>query len=184
MGLNTKQITMNKKELSKQLFDTYHSFIEYINSLTEKEFTARINDKWAAGQQLEHILKSTDPLAQILGLKEVIVSKFGVIDRPILSEENIIKNYTNALAKGGKAPKIFEPDNVAWDQKEVLNKRLSDSVDQIIKHLEQYDENELDSLVLKHPLLGKMTIREMLCFSYYHVNHHRKAITHNLSQLS
>ena len=41
------------------------------------------------------------------------------------------------------------------------------------------DEEDLDNYILPHPLIGKTTIREMLYFTIYHVQHHHKAIVDN-----
>jgi hypothetical protein len=38
----------------------------------------------------------------------------------------------------------------------------------------------LDLLILPHPLLGKLTLREMLYFTLYHVEHHEKQVLENL----
>ena len=35
-------------------------------------------------------------------------------------------------------------------------------------------EKDLDFYVLPHPLIGKLTLREMLFFCIYHVQHHHK----------
>ena len=36
----------------------------------------------------------------------------------------------------------------------------------------KWSESDLDEYVLPHPLLGDLTIRNMLQFSYYHLEHH------------
>ena len=35
-------------------------------------------------------------------------------------------------------------------------------------------KKQLDHYLLPHPLLGKITLREMLFFSAYHIQHHTK----------
>ncbi len=42
--------------------------------------------------------------------------------------------------------------------------------------LEKFDEIERDTYILPHPLLGKLTIREMLYFTIYHVAHHKELV--------
>jgi len=47
------------------------------------------------------------------------------------------------------------------------------------------DEDDLDRVMLPHPLLGKLTLREMLFFTIYHVEHHlgilRQGLGHDVS---
>jgi len=42
--------------------------------------------------------------------------------------------------------------------------------------LENYTELELDSITIPHPLLGKLTIREMFYVMSYHPLHHKMQI--------
>lgn len=41
--------------------------------------------------------------------------------------------------------------------------------------------DELDKYILPHPLLGKLTIREMMYFTIYHVEHHKKLTERGLN---
>lgn len=54
-------------------------------------------------------------------------------------------------------------------------------LDQLIKSIQKYSEQELDQTILPHPLLGKITLREMLYFTIYHVEHHHHLTKNNLS---
>ncbi|WP_231962837.1 DinB family protein [Polaribacter sp. KT25b] len=37
-------------------------------------------------------------------------------------------------------------------------------------------EKNLDTLVLPHPLMGKMTVREIIMWTAYHTEHHTKTL--------
>jgi hypothetical protein len=45
----------------------------------------------------------------------------------------------------------------------------------------KFSEKDLDTLILPHPLLGKVTLREMLYFTIYHVQHHVEQVKTNLA---
>ena len=164
---------MNRTELILNFKEAHLVFVGSINRLSKDSFLARFEEKWSAGQQLEHLIKSIEPLAKVLGAKDFIVSKFGTIDRPLWKYTELIKNYKQVLQEGGKAPAQFLPSEVSFDQKESLSTALIDHVETIIESLKSYSDEELESLVLIHPLLGKLTIREMLQFITYHVGHHQ-----------
>ena len=52
-------------------------------------------------------------------------------------------------------------------------KKLSALINKLNKKIDSFDEKDLDRYILPHPLLGKLTIREMLFFTVYHVQHHQ-----------
>ena len=58
--------------------------------------------------------------------------------------------------------------------------KLKKKVGQLTAQVARFSEEELDQLILPHPLLGKLTLREMLYFTIYHVKHHEKTIQRNL----
>ena len=174
---------MNRTEVIINLKEVHQVFVGYINTLSEESFVARFGEKWSAGQQLMHLIKSIAPLAQVLGAKSFIASTFGIIDRPAIEYTELIKKYKLALQEGGKAPSQFLPDEISFAQKASLLEKLMEHVETIIEHLKKYSDEELDSLVLVHPLLGKLTIREMLQFMTYHVGHHQNLTIEYLEQI-
>jgi len=40
----------------------------------------------------------------------------------------------------------------------------------------RWDEAALDRYQLPHPILGKLTVREMLYFTLYHLGHHAQIV--------
>ena len=54
----------------------------------------------------------------------------------------------------------------------MLIRRYEKEKNKLIKRVQQYDENALDHYILPHPLLGKLTMREMLFFTIHHNFHH------------
>ncbi len=42
----------------------------------------------------------------------------------------------------------------------------------LLTNLERWSEQQLDTLRLPHPILGKLTVREMLFFTEFHTRHH------------
>ena len=82
--------------------------------------------------------------------------------------------YQGKLAAGGRASKPFVP-GVPRNLKRVYT-RLEHTVDRLNRRIDRFSESELDTLILPHPLLGKLTLREMLYFTAYHADHHRRSI--------
>jgi len=54
------------------------------------------------------------------------------------------------------------------------------AVNRLCARVRKYNEQQLDSYILPHPLIGKLTLREMLYFTLYHAEHHHKQTLRNL----
>lgn len=164
---------MNQQEIIKHLEQNHQEFIYYITSLSSEQFIFRKGEKWSAGQHLEHICRSVNPLNLAFSLPNFVLKiLFGSANRPSKSYEELVKKYQDKLQNGATATGRFVPPTIKAEQKERLCKTLLQIVTTLNKKIKNYSEKELDLLILPHPLLGKVTIREMLYFTIYHVEHH------------
>jgi len=174
---------MNKAEIIQQLNKNHQSFTDYIASLSDEEFMFKHGDKWTAGQQLEHIYLGVKPLVLAFSLPKLFPRVlFGKANRPSKNYEGLVQKYQGVLAKGAKASGQFSPKAVAVNQKAEITKQVSGAVRKLTAKLDRFSEVDLDALLLPHPLLGKLTLREMLYFTVYHVQHHHEITKRNLSE--
>jgi uncharacterized damage-inducible protein DinB len=100
---------------------------------------------------------------------------FGKARHTSLDYDSLRAKYLGKLGEGGKAgpfapSKHEEPDLAAWRAKimrqfDVTNRDLAAAVS-------RWSDAQLDRLQMPHPLLGKLTVREMLFFTLYHELHH------------
>jgi hypothetical protein len=171
---------MTTQELKDEFLKNHLSFIQYIGSLTKDQFETQRKDKWSPGQQLEHIALCTKPLAQLLSAKSVVESKFGKVNRACMNQELVLSMYAQALEKGGKAPERFVPQKIEWSTRSAMSKDLEENLALLVKSLQQYTEEDLNTLIIPHPLLGNLTIREMLYLMSFHVVHHQQKTKENL----
>jgi hypothetical protein len=173
---------MNKQNIIQLLQEKHLAFITYIQTLTAEQFLYAPTDKWTAGQQLDHIHLSVKPLTQALGYPKFLPKLlFGKANRPSRTFNELVNRYNEKLALGGRASSKFVPSIITMDKKDGLIKLIQSSVNKMCMHIEKFSETELDNLILPHPLLGKITIREMLYFTAYHVEHHENIIKRDLS---
>lgn len=172
---------MNRNDIILHLNQNHSSFIDFIYSLDDADFIKSMPNKWSAGQQLEHILLSIKPLEQALKLPGFMLRVlFGNAKRSSLPYEDIVGAYLHKLANGAKATPKYLPAMVVNSKKEALINDVQRSLHQLTSLIGRFKEEELDSLVLPHPLLGKLTLREMLYFTLYHVTHHEKSLRDSL----
>lgn len=171
---------MTKSALIETFCKNHKEFSSYINSLSDADFLFAAKDKWSAGQQLEHVYLCITPFTKALASKEFIEQKFGKVNRPTWSHKEVETFYTNALQNGGKAPERFVPTMVELNKKAELTNALNETLKTISQYWETFTEEELDTLMLPHPLLGNMTIREMFYLMADHATHHMNQTKKNL----
>jgi hypothetical protein len=93
-----------------------------------------------------------------------------------------VAKYQEKLNAGGKAIGSFVPQPVQVTHRNSLIIKMTDTVEALARSLEQKDEAALDAVLLPHPLLGRITMREMMHFTIYHVGHHHKVTLRNLGK--
>jgi hypothetical protein len=171
---------MDKQTIKNQLYEKHNSFISYLETLSEEDFLKSKNDKWTAGQQFEHIFLGVKPVRQILSLPKFLLQLiWGQANRESKSYEDLVEKYLLKLENGGRATGRFIPQTVSYKKGQILKINLNKELDMLVAKLDRFSEDELDKYILPHPLLGKLTIREMLYFTIYHVRHHEELTKRN-----
>ncbi len=174
---------MDKNQIIKHLTEKHKIFIQELQRLSDTDFTFSPSGKWSAGQQLDHIIRSISPVNLAFSLPGFLLKLlFGKANRPSRSYDALVEKYQAKLALGGKAPSRFIPSSVSTNQRNQYIRKLDHIVLSLTKRAENYTEDQLDKLLLPHPLLGKLTFREMLYFTTYHVEHHHKQVIANLKE--
>jgi len=150
---------------------------DFFLAIPAEKFYTHPMDVWSARDNLDHLNKSVCPVATALGLPKILPSVlFGKAKKPSRNFEEIRETYQAALAQGGKAGGKFLPDKadeLSKTEKEELLKKWQKVSDKLVSVLnDKWSEKDLDTYTLPHPLLGKMTVREILLFTLYHNTHH------------
>jgi hypothetical protein len=174
---------MTGKEIQYALQNNHKAFINLVLSLNDNDFIFSSNGKWTAGRQLDHIYRSVKALEKGLRLPKFIIKLFiGKANRPSKSYEALVTKYKSKLEQGGRARGQFIPGDAEPAQKIKLGEKLSRTINSLCKKVNAYNEEQLDYYILPHPLLGKLTLREMLYFTIYHVEHHQHLVLVNLGR--
>jgi DinB superfamily len=168
---------MKKENLSKSLTGTHTQFCAYLASLTEHEFLFHKENKWSAGQQLEHIFLAVQPVRLAFSLPLWLLRLvWGKANRKSRTYDELVARYQLKLQQGGRASGRFVPKPVMLIQRDRLLRKVKKEVDILVRKANKKSESDLDAYVLPHPLLGKLTLREMLYFTNYHVEHHHQLV--------
>lgn len=165
---------MEKQALITVFVRNHQMAVQYINNLTSEAFCYRYMDKWTAGQHLEHILLTIMPFPKVLQSKAFVRDTFGLPDHEPWDFQTVLHHYAQTSLK---APEAYLPKGaVLYHQKTEIIAGIEQHLSSISALLDHYSEDELDSLVLPHPLLGKLSIREMFFLMSYHPLHHQQQI--------
>lgn len=165
------------RELSDSLLSMHTDIGAYLDSLASTIFFARIGDAWSPAENARHLIKSMRPIALAMKAPKIVLAVFfGTSRRPSRDFARIRAEYREQLARGAKAGRFApslerEPTAPEARRKEIMT-ALSDVSNDLVVAAQPWSERALDRYRLPHPLLGKLTMREMLMFTVYHNSHH------------
>ncbi len=166
---------MQKEELARRLTSEYAAFAETVRRLPATQQQASAAGKWSAAQVADHLHRSLKPLVLAFRLPPFLLRLFfGKANRPSRGYEELVQKYQLKLAAGGRAGRGFVPP--AQVDAGIALTRMTSSCAQLAARISAFSEAQLDQLILPHPLLGKLTLREMIYFTAYHACHHRLQI--------
>lgn len=173
---------MEKEAMIQLLQQNYAQLIKQVAKLDDKALLYAPPDKWNALQQVDHLIKSVAPVNTAFRLPAFILSwRFGVANRPSRSYDALVDRYHIKLQAGGRASAAFvPPPDIDVSEKERLLSQLDKLTSRLAHRVGKYKEFALDKYILPHPLLGMITLREMIYFTAYHASHHGKTIQHGL----
>ena len=174
---------MTRSNIIAILASKHQKFSQLVYSLSEQEFMAAKAGKWTACQHMDHILRSITPLAQVLKDPGYLLSRQRATSHTASRDyPTVVESYVAALAKGGTASGPFLPQTITISQRASLVDQFQQEVNRLCVYIEHYSEDQLDAYLLAHPLLGKLTLREMLYFTIYHVEHHHNQVLQQLNR--
>lgn len=164
---------MERSRITTELSLHHEAFLRSIRALHADRLDVQPSGKWSPAQHLEHIRMSVQPVAMALIVPRWFLRwRFGTPNRPPRTYEALVARYKEKLEAGGKAPASFAPRALRATEVGPTSDVLMLSVNTLCQRSQRWSEADLDHYLLPHPLLGKVTVREMLFFTIYHVQHH------------
>jgi hypothetical protein len=153
----------------------------YLAALPAAVFVRPQGEKWSPADHVRHLRKSIAPLVPALGLPRIVtLAMFGWhrgASRPYALMREV---YLSALGAGvpvnrfAPSPRPVPDDAESW-RREVMT-AWRDTAESLFAAIPRWSESALDRNRLPHPLLGKLSVREMLFFTLYHNAHHLNLI--------
>ncbi len=167
-------IIATKSDLIGALEDSNRCAENWFLEIPASLFFTRHGEVWSPSDNVDHMIKAVKPITKALKLPKITLqAMFGRPEKSSMAYEELCQLYRDEIAKGAKASGRYLPDQEtpsenAEEKKKALLEQWSKASIELVLVAERWDESELDQYQLSHPIIGKLTIREMLFFTIYH----------------
>jgi DinB superfamily len=146
-------------------------------SSVDDPFARRMPLKWSPAEHVEHLRLSARPLRLSFLIPKLALRVFGAPPGVGRSYDEIVAAYQGRLARGARAMGPFIPRRLtAGADLDGLVSRFRAAQRGYASKLAAAEGPALDSTRLPHPILGRVSMREMAFFTLYHLRHHHAHI--------
>lgn len=178
---------LTKEEIIKQLQSVSEEFSNFTSQINADIFFLQPKEKWSIAQNVNHLTISANTTKLAFLLPKFVIRLYaGKPNRSSRGYDELVNKYKVKLQQGGKAsgryiPKIISPQT----GKENLLQSFAASMTKLGNAIEKkWMDPQFDKYIAPHPLLGKITLRELCYFTIYHTQHHLSIIKERLSENS
>jgi len=169
---------MTKIEVTTKLKEVVSEYGKLCLQMDEPEYFAARGEKWSVSENTRHLMLAVSPVILAFSLPKLILRlAFGKPNRNSRSFDELMAKYFGKLEAGGKASKPYVPNTQKGDvTKETELKKFMLLHARFLSKIDRWKDVDLDGYLLPHPLLEKITLREMLYFTTFHIQHHQQTI--------
>lgn len=166
---------MDRQIIAETLEEKHQELFDWLHTTDDEIWTKGPENRWTTGQHMLHLVQSMRLLNKALRYPKFLIRyKFGTSNRPSRTYEEVAKRYEERLAENQEKAKKFNSQLRVPAPKEkseliqdlqILNKKLQYKTRKL-------KDKHLDKLLLPHPLMGRMTLREIIMWTAHHTDHH------------
>lgn len=173
-------------EIASALRALHAESVAYWDAFPTERFLAPIGAAWSPADNVRHLTKSMRAVTIGLGMPRwMLWVLFRKPARPSRTYAEMRETYLARLSKGADAGRFAPEPRAAAPDPERERRRIMEyhrvAVEEMVTRIEQWPEGALDRRQLPHPLLGPLTVREMLFFTLYHNRHHVDVVKRRLA---
>jgi uncharacterized damage-inducible protein DinB len=167
----------DKSSMKAALRQSFGDVIYACDKLKEEQFYAPwAEGKWTPGDIIGHLILSTKTVNNAFKTPKIILkTTFGKVKRSPYSYDEIKSSY-HAVLLGFQAPSNFVYNGVKEKGKSGMIQSFNIELENMNRHIDKWKEEDLLAYQLPHPVLGKLSLKEMIFFTIIHTDHHRKQI--------
>ena len=151
---------MDKDEILDILETKHQELFSWLENQPQENWVLGPEKKWSTSQHIQHLADSLQLLNKALSYPRFFLKyKFGICNRESRDYNTIVKLNKPTLKE---KKRLITKLQIQQKKLQYKTKKIS--------------EKNLDSLVIPHPIMGKMTIREIIMWTVYHTEHHTKTL--------
>ena len=171
---------MDKKAITNLLEEKHQNLFNWLEKHDDEKWQKGPEGKWTTGQHTLHLLQSIKMLNKGLSYPKFLLKyKFGKANREVRDYNTVINRYQERL-KNVDTSAIFKPSQhmkvPAINEKPSIINTLQNENKKLQSKLNTISDKNLDTLILPHPLMGKMPLREIIMWTAHHVEHHTNTL--------
>jgi DinB superfamily len=166
-----------KDDIKNALTAVFGEMNNYLITLDDQTFKKSIGKKWSIAENTDHLAISNNITALTLNTPKLLLKQaFKTNKRTNWNYDEVIWKYQRSLNSGAKASLPFQPKLSLIPVRILTEKLWENSCELLLNAINKWSEEDLDTYVIPHPIIGKITVRELLFFTIYHIQHHLKTI--------
>lgn len=167
----------SKEQIIAELRESFHALGDICQKVKPDIFNASKDGKWSAGENIQHLVNATKMTRVAFNVPKFMhLLLYGKPHRTSHGYSKVIDNYTKQLNNGAKASGVYVPKKRNYEN-QLLRTRILQEGDRLINSIDKkWTEEQLDKYVIKHPILGLLTLRELAYFTIYHNGHHTATV--------
>lgn len=166
---------LNKEQILLESQKAFQQFTDYCNQVPNDVFFQPQGSKWSVAQNLQHLITSVKTTTAAYAIPKFLVRWIGGRpNRASRSYEELVSKYKDKLAAGGKAKGRYVPGKIppTSGKARMIHNWQVTTESYLNAVRKNWESSQLDEYIAPHPLLGKITLRELCYFTIYHTIHH------------
>jgi hypothetical protein len=168
---------MEKKAIADLLEEKYSVLFEWLENQPNDNWNKGPDGKWTVSQQILHLVNSLQLLNNALSYPRFFLKyKFGTCKRTTRDYKTIVLKYEQKLLESKVKTFNKKLKKPSLKERERLLTKLQIQSKKLQYKILRISDINLDTLVLPHPLMGKMTIREVIMWTAHHTEHHTETL--------
>lgn len=172
---------MNKREIIAKSQEVFIQLTDTCNAINNLRFFEKNGTKWSVAENLQHLVISTKTSSLAFRLPRFVVRWLaGKPNRNSRTFDEVKTKYYGKLEAGGRAGSRFVPGPLRTSKETLLQNWKKGTSSYLLSLGKNRSEKDLDQFLVRHPLLGRITVRELCYFTIFHTEHHLKSIQKNL----
>lgn len=173
----------SKQDIVEGIERLYSEMYNWMKEQDDDQFLKSAGEKWSTAEHFDHLIIGMKALNKAIDKPRFLLRYlFGKPNRKGRSYEELKNRYNERLAKADTSNNAFSSKNVSSLEKNGLLNEFKKLQEVFLKKMGKWDERNLDRYLLPHPLLGKVSVREMFFFMHLHHQHHFDAILRDYSK--